>query len=404
MFSQSVLAATALALVSSSNAHMILSSPVPYGLDSLNNSPLDNSGSDFPCKQRTGVYSISEMNNMKVGESQTLSFKGGATHGGGSCQVSITLDKEPTKDSEWKVIHSIIGGCPTSEAGNLSGDSSYEGATKFNYTIPEGMPNGQYTLAWTWFNKVGNREMYMNCAPVTVSGGADNNDAYDKLPTMFVANLPREECSVPDSMNMVFPEPGDSVQTAESSALASTLSGSNCAAVTKLGAGAGSAGTPAEATGAASGAAGASTPAATPAASTPAAGGVFAPGAASGSYTATSLVSVVVTQSAAAGGATPAAGTPASAATPASPAGTPASSSGDCNSCSENGSIVCIGADSFGLCNNGCAVKQSLAAGTSCSNGTISKRDTSKIMKGTHAKAHARAKARAAAGAIHRNS
>ncbi|KKY24868.1 putative dna-directed rna polymerase [Diplodia seriata] len=400
MFSQSVLAATALALVSSCNAHMILSSPVPYGLDSLTNSPLDNSGSDFPCKQRSGVYDISEMNNMKVGESQTLSFKGGATHGGGSCQVSVTLDAKPTKDSQWKVIHSIIGGCPTSEAGNLSGDSSYDGATKFNYTVPEGMPNGEYTLAWTWFNKIGNREMYMNCAPITVSGGADNNDVYDKLPDMFVANLPRESCEVPDSMNMVFPNPGDSVETAESSALATSLQGSGCASVTKLGAGAGKAGTAAEATGAASGAAGASTPVSTPAASTPAAGGVFAPGAASGSYTATSMVSVVVTQSAAGAATTPAA----SPATPAAAAGTPASSSGDCTSCSSNGSVVCIGSDSFGICNNGCAVKQSLASGTTCSNGTISKRDTSKVHKDSHRKAHARALARAARSLIHKQS
>lgn len=137
------------------NSHMIIRSPVPYGKDTLTTSPLENDGSDFPCKQRSGVYDISEMNNMPVGVPQQLAFTGGATHGGGSCQVSVTLDKEPTKDSDWKVIHSIIGGCPSNFTGNLSEDAESDGAAVFEFSMPKGMPNGQYTLAWTWFNKVG---------------------------------------------------------------------------------------------------------------------------------------------------------------------------------------------------------------------------------------------------------
>lgn len=166
-----------------SDGHMIMKSPVPYGVDTLNNSPLGPS--DFPCKQRAGVYAIKQVNDITVGEQQTLSFTGSATHGGGSCQLSVSLDKEPTARSTFKVIHSIVGGCPT---------TGTDPAT-LNFTVPKEVPNGEWTLAWTWFNRIGNREMYMNCAPVSVSGGANDNTLFEKLPDMFVANIADTQCS-----------------------------------------------------------------------------------------------------------------------------------------------------------------------------------------------------------------
>ncbi|GIZ47521.1 hypothetical protein CKM354_001061000 [Cercospora kikuchii] len=249
MFSKSFLTAAAACslLVSSVNAHMMITSPVPYGADSLNNSPLEPDGSDFPCKQRSGVYDISQVNEMPVGVPQTLSFKGGATHGGGSCQLSVTLDKNPTKSSEWKVIHSILGGCPNSAAGNANGSPTYSDNPTFQYTMPKGMPNGEYTLAWTWFNKIGNREMYMNCAPIKVTGGADNNEVYNSLPDMFVANI-GNGCGTTEGEDFVFPQCGLNVETAMQTALGSSTSGT-CAAPTG-GSGSGSGGSsPAEPTG-----------------------------------------------------------------------------------------------------------------------------------------------------------
>ena len=108
------------------------------------------------------------------------------------------------------MIKSIEGGCPSTNPGNVGTDPFGYGADTFNYTIPEGVVGvGNYTLAWTWFNKIGDREMYMNCAPVTVTaapgkktkrdflngrrrGGVMEEkraaDALDSLPDMFRAN------------------------------------------------------------------------------------------------------------------------------------------------------------------------------------------------------------------------
>jgi hypothetical protein len=141
---------------------MEITSPVPYGKSTLNNFPLAADGSDFPCKQRTGVYDAEGASNtMPIGSTQTLAFIGTAVHGGGSCQISVTYDQNPTKSSTWKVIHSIEGGCPArNQVGNLPGDSATAPAPdKYSYTIPASLPTGTATLAWTWHNKIGNREM-----------------------------------------------------------------------------------------------------------------------------------------------------------------------------------------------------------------------------------------------------
>ena len=156
VFSKSAAAAVVAFLAASANAHMMMSSPVPYGKSTLNNSPLAGDGSDFPCKQRSGVYDAEGASNVAaIGEPQTLSFIGGATHGGGSCQVSLTTDLKPTKDSKWMVIKSIIGGCPSGAEGNLSGDPNSKSASTFQYTVPAGVAPGDYTVAWTWFNHIG---------------------------------------------------------------------------------------------------------------------------------------------------------------------------------------------------------------------------------------------------------
>jgi hypothetical protein len=145
-------------------SHMLMSTPVPYGKSSLDNSPLQDDGSDFPCKNRTGVYDPEGANNiMPLGSVQPLEFIGSAVHGGGSCQISITYDLQPTNVSVFKVIHSIEGGCPAKNtSGNLdSGSATSPDPYTYSFTVPPSLPTGNATIAWTWFNKGGDREMYM---------------------------------------------------------------------------------------------------------------------------------------------------------------------------------------------------------------------------------------------------
>ena len=81
---------------------------------------------------------------------------------------------------------------------------------KYDFTIPKEMPEGEYVFAWTWFNKVGNREMYMNCASVEVTGGTGDEGFMSTLPDMFVANV-GNGCDTPPNKDIEFPNPGNDV-------------------------------------------------------------------------------------------------------------------------------------------------------------------------------------------------
>ena len=163
------------------------------------------------------------MTDMSIGQEQILSFNGTAVHGGGSCQISLTKDNPATKSSKWMVIHSIEGGCPArNTAGNLP-EGADPDTTKdpdtYKYKIPEGIAPGAYTLGWTWFNKVGNREMYMNCASIKVAGGSGKRNTPIRqrrdaasFPPMFVANI-GDGCTTAEGGDLKFPEPGTSVET-----------------------------------------------------------------------------------------------------------------------------------------------------------------------------------------------
>lgn len=207
------------------NGHMLMKTPIPYGRGVINNSPLDASGSDFPCKNVfTMTDPVADVNHMAIGEPQTLSFTGSAVHGGGSCQVSLTTDLTPTKNSKWMVIKSIEGGCPADVAGNLATDPSGSGASTFQYTVPAGISPGQYTIAWTWVNKVGNREFYMNCGRADITAAKKKRYApapkpgmskrATSFPDLFVANIAgvSNGCTTVENFDTTFPNPGADVQ------------------------------------------------------------------------------------------------------------------------------------------------------------------------------------------------
>jgi hypothetical protein len=74
--------------------------------------------------------------------------------------------------------------------------------------IPSEAPNGEALFAWSWFNQLGNREMYQNCAVVTITNGGSGLTG----PAPFVANVGVNGCTTVEGVDVVFPDPGPNVQ------------------------------------------------------------------------------------------------------------------------------------------------------------------------------------------------
>ncbi|KAF3932956.1 hypothetical protein ABW20_dc0102240 [Dactylellina cionopaga] len=80
--------------------------------------------------------------------------------------------------------------------------------------LPDGLKAGEAVFVWSWFNRIGNREMYMNCAPITIGGSGTSDDVFNALPDMFVANIngaPKNACTTSEGIDIVFPEAGANV-------------------------------------------------------------------------------------------------------------------------------------------------------------------------------------------------
>ena len=389
----------AAALLGSASAHMKMVQPPPFGPDSLTNAPLNADGSNFPCKNdRPDAFGPPKSTaTMPIGAKQTLQLQGGATHGGGSCQISLTKDQKPTKDSQWMVIHSIEGGCPNAAPGNLGDDASALDPTTFEYSIPDGIAAGQYSLAWTWFNKIGNREMYMNCAPIVVSGGSKKrsetpepesislNDlaanhlnetmgveynlesrAASNFPAMFVANVPTTDCVTVEGGDLQFPDPGTSLDKTSTNLKPPT--GPKCAAAGS----AGSSGSSSSSGSSAPAAAGSASPAASPAAS-PSAASPASPGTAT-ILASPSAAAPAAQAPAAVGSSASSAPAPASAA-PATGSSAPAvggSSTSSGGSCTPGQSVCSADGTQIGECDGtGHVTMGPVAAGTKCVNGQM---------------------------------
>ncbi|KAE8377797.1 hypothetical protein BDV26DRAFT_292901 [Aspergillus bertholletiae] len=94
-----------------------------------------------------------------------------------------------------------------------------------SFDIPEGVELGKYTLSWTWFNRIGNREMYMNCAPITITSEYINHNMpaipqkdakvaekrSNSFPPIFVANI-GNNCTTPEGFDIRFPQAGNYVE------------------------------------------------------------------------------------------------------------------------------------------------------------------------------------------------
>ncbi|RSL46807.1 hypothetical protein CEP51_015876 [Fusarium floridanum] len=194
-------------LVASTSGQMQMSNPPPLrsefnpyttdrNIDYSMTNPLRKDGSDFPCKGYHLELSTplgEPVVKMQGGKSYRMTFTGGTSHEGGSCQVSLSVDGGST----FYVLHSYIGNCPATSGNNT-----------LPFRVPSDVPLVQRALfAWTWFNKLGSREMYMNCASVTtLHEGPDKIDFFDR-PRMFVANI-GNGCTTEESEDVGFPDPG----------------------------------------------------------------------------------------------------------------------------------------------------------------------------------------------------
>jgi hypothetical protein len=209
----SLSALLAFALASNSaSAHMFMADPP--ALRGMNNpfttdvdysitTPLGGS-SQWPCKgyhTLIGTPQGTPVKTWTAGDSYSFTIQGSAPHGGGSCQASISTDGGNT----FKVIHSYIGGCP-----GLNGDST------FKFRLPADTPSSENALfSWTWFNLLGNREFYANCAVVKVVGGSSSEAvSISSRPDPFIANI-GNGCTTVESKSVIFPNPGPDVDTAD---------------------------------------------------------------------------------------------------------------------------------------------------------------------------------------------
>ncbi|KAI5801759.1 extracellular protein [Peziza echinospora] len=245
------------------HAHMAMEDPPalryktnPYKLtqDYDYVSPLLADGSNYPCKghhKDMGTSAGTPVRTYAAGGTYTMKLAGSATHMGGSCQLSLSYDK----GKSFEVFKSFVGGCVRPDP---AGDQS------FKFKIPEGTPGGKEVLfAWSWFNNQGNREMYMNCAVVTITGGGGlnkptgpvtgpgegigrrspisslANKIFSRSPNptpelhlhkrasgvpIFKANI-GNGCLVPAGKDLMFPNPGSQVETAPGANIASPWGG-----------------------------------------------------------------------------------------------------------------------------------------------------------------------------------
>jgi len=129
--------------------------------------PLNTPGYSFPCKGFPRGPATATFNGNII----PISLEGSATHGGGHCQFGITYD-----DNTFVVLKTVMRTC-------LIEGMSYQ------LVLPSNIPSGDVTIFWTWVNRIGGREYYMECADISIRTGNTNNVRINGL-ELLVVNLP----------------------------------------------------------------------------------------------------------------------------------------------------------------------------------------------------------------------
>ncbi|KAI9292808.1 hypothetical protein K502DRAFT_325634 [Neoconidiobolus thromboides FSU 785] len=121
----------------------------------------------YPCR---GYGKGPSSYDAQAGQSIPVTLDGGANHNGGHCQFALSFN-----DKDFVVVKTVMGTCMLD-------------SLTYNVPLPADAPNGQATFAWFWINRTGNRELYMNCADITIKGGKDNGSITGRK--ALVADLP----------------------------------------------------------------------------------------------------------------------------------------------------------------------------------------------------------------------
>ncbi|KAI0244008.1 hypothetical protein L0F63_003917, partial [Massospora cicadina] len=120
----------------------------------------------YPCR---GYGPGPVSGTYEAGQSIPVQLGGGANHNGGHCQFSISYD-----DVNFASIKTVMGTCMVD-------------TLNYQVPIPPDAPSGRATFAWSWINRTGNREYYMNCADIEIKGRPGGKVVGSK---MLVADLP----------------------------------------------------------------------------------------------------------------------------------------------------------------------------------------------------------------------
>ncbi|PVV03002.1 hypothetical protein BB560_002529 [Smittium megazygosporum] len=173
--------------------HMALFSPCPRFSVSNKNCPSPPPGESYDydikapigtsddiqspiCKSRTPYQSTTE--TWTAGQMVDIQFEhGGAAHGGGHCQFSLSYDGGNT----FVVIHDEKRYCFFGEPS----ESNNATILRYAFKLPEAVPAGdRVVFAWSWINALGDREYYMNCADISIRSASSSYSG----PEMLIAN------------------------------------------------------------------------------------------------------------------------------------------------------------------------------------------------------------------------
>ncbi|KAJ9085496.1 hypothetical protein DSO57_1013325 [Entomophthora muscae] len=172
-------------LITNGQAHILMKNPPSdkyKGRNDIPESQKDYSLTNPMSPDRIGnlcgsVEKIVSSGNYAAGSAVNVELEGHAVHEGGHCQFGFSYDR-----STFAVTHKVFGNC-------VSGSKSY------SIPIPSSAPSGPVTFFWAWFNREGNREMYMNCGQITITGGSGTSISGKAI---LVANLSPGDVKFPE--------------------------------------------------------------------------------------------------------------------------------------------------------------------------------------------------------------